>query len=260
MDMYRRLAAIGIGILVIAAAWSLTSPGTVHERIYEEENSSWQPANQTRLQVYSEKNSDPNVMVELTRYPGEEPTDRQLERSWKLYRDTYRNAREEEWFNMTEGLEDGYFNWAGDSFHYPHENYTRTEETLDPEKPEFLMYYEDPDNSSNTILAGVMFQTSTVEKHGEQIGGPITLWHYHYFNPEACLNYWGPVSNVEVVGPSGQECPPGSQPSRKSYKMLHVWFVDHPRSQFSTDMAISKNLLENGTELLSREEFYSKHR
>lgn len=231
-----------------------------YQTIYESDgNQNWEVENKTEISRYAKKTGDPNVMVEVTDYPNTDPTSKQLENAWKLYDETYENAVDRSWFEKQEGLSSGYFNWDGDAFHYPHENYNRQNKTLNPEKPEFLMYYTDPDNQDESILAGVMFQTSNVKKHGDQIGGPITNWHYHYFDPEVCLAYWGAVSNVEIRGPNGEKCPENTVISNKSYEMLHVWFVDHPDSQFSSDMVVPKEVLEKGTDKLDRAEFFSKH-
>jgi len=247
-------------------AWSVSDQAGAdisnrYHTIYDsEQRQNWEPENITRVREHVDRTGDPNVMVEITAYPNTSPTPRQVEKAWNLYSKTYDNAVENDWFELQNGLESGYFNWEGDTFHYPHQNYTRQSGTLNPDKPEFLMYYRDPENRSNFILAGVMFQTSKVEKHGRQIGGPITRWHYHYFNPKICLAHWGAVSNVELIEENGEKCPENTLVSDKSYEMLHVWFVEHPKSQFSSDMVISEGVLKEGTKKLTKEKFISKHR
>lgn len=265
-ELKHLLSVLFIAVFAGLVVWGINpqvEPDNSSDRyqlIYENKDSqNWDVENETAVSNYAKNTGDPNVMVEVTKYPEKSPTSTQLENAWKLYSDTYDNASQRNWFNKSEGLDSGYFNWEGDAFHYPHRTYTRQNGTLNPKKPEFLMYYTDPENRSNTILAGVMFQTSHVDKHGKQIGGPITEWHYHYFDPKVCLAYWGAVSNVEIIGENGEKCPYNTIISDKSYEMLHVWFVDHPESQFSSDMVISREVLSNGTEKLSKEEFVSKY-
>jgi len=57
-----------------------------------------------------------------------------------------------------------------------------------------------------------------------------------------------------------RKCPENTLVSDKSYEMLHVWFVEHPKSQFSSDMVISEGVLKEGTKKLTKEKFISKHR
>lgn len=253
--------AIFIGPIILGYSSKISdSSSPLYQTIYDsEEKQTWELENRTKISRYADRTGDPNVMIEVTKYPEVNPTREQLGNAWRLYNQTYENAIENNWFKKEKGLDSGYFNWEGDAFHYPHENYTRQNGTLNPEKPEFLMYYKDPDNPEKTVLAGVMFQTNNVEKHGEQIGGPITNWHYHYFDPDVCLAYWGAVSNVEIRGPNGERCPENTVISNKSNEMLHVWFVQHPESQFSSDMVISEEVLNKGTKKMHKSEFISKH-
>ena len=55
---------------------------------------------------------------------------------------------------------------------------------LDCDKPEFLMYYDTPQGKG---LAGLMFYMDTPAGWGEQIGGPLTIWHYHVWAPIQCM-------------------------------------------------------------------------
>lgn len=230
---------------------------SVYQNIYTGDDRQWQPENISAVKEHAERTGDPNVMVEVSSYPNSSPTQEQLENAWNLYNRSFEMAEKKGWFNKSKGLDDGYFNWYGDTFHYPHRNYTRERQTLRPSKPEFLMYYNSSEDSGESILAGIMFQTSSLEEEGHQIAGPITTWHYHYHDPEVCLEYWGPVSNTKVE-PVG-ECPDGTDRARKTFEMLHVWFVDHPDSQFSSDMVVSQETLDEGIEKLNRSEFISKH-
>lgn len=48
-------------------------------------------------------------------------------------------------------------------------------------------------------------------------------------------------------------------PSSESPEMLHVWFVDHPGSQFESEMSLSGDVIETPV-LMSRDAFMKKHR
>lgn len=260
----RRLIPIFLILILVSLATVMVIHENSSERRYQNiyengEKPNWSLESIKEIEKYANKTKDPNVMVEVTKYPNQEPTESQVKEAWKFYNQSFENAKDEGWFSKDKGLNSGYFNWKGDLFHYPHENYTNQDNGLNPQEPEFLMYYPDPNNDSREILAGVMFQTNTLEDHGKQIGGPITTWHYHYHDPKICLDYWGPVSNVEIETDDGEKCPEDTKIKDRTYEMLHVWFVEHPRSQFASEMFLEKEIVADGPEKLSYDEFRSKH-
>jgi len=119
------------------------------------------------------------------------------------------------------------------------EEYLLDGRTLDPERPEYLMYY---DTSRGKSLVGFMFYVSEIDERGEQIGGPLTVWHYHVWSRPHCFAKRGLLA-VGFAGPEG-ECERG-EPSFRSAEMLHVWLVDHPHGPFATRMRIDPRLLEH---------------
>lgn len=249
--------------LALILAFSLTpedtsqSPDpTRHINIYEGSGSerNWKPETMNRtLQQTSDRNG---LIIEVTRQPDERPENNELEKAWRLYNTSYETAKRKGWFNKSQGLSDGYINWDWDPQHYPHKNHIVENGSLNPEEPEFLMYYDKPE-SNQTVLAGIMYLKSSPNREGSQIGGPITMWHYHLYSPPYCWDGWEPLSRAEDKE-DGWQCPKGTSKLKKSPEMLHVWFIDHPQSQFSTNMGVSRDLIENGTEKVSKEEFLEK--
>lgn len=211
---------------------------------------------------------------EVTKYPNKEPTREDLEEAWTLYNKTYESAHENGWFDIDNATEDGYVRTGN---HYYNYEYYFTEGQLNPNKPPSLVYYQDPSNETNMILAGVMYED--LRKEGKQIAGPLTVWHYHphdslktkqedieyllntdFRNMEEVQTYF-----VEVMGePIGLEHKEfdflqdmfddpeevkeifrgenGINANRSS-EMIHVWFVDHPEGPFGTGMSVPEESL-----------------
>ncbi|MFT4893061.1 MAG: hypothetical protein ACI8Z7_000856 [Candidatus Nanohaloarchaea archaeon] len=188
--------------------------------------------------------------VEVTRYPNQEPTTEHIENAWTLYNESYDAAEKNEWFEMEQAISDGFQNKTGHSINI---KYFRDNETLNPEKPEFLMYYsnysrDSPGNKSQKALVGLMYLKSSIEKAGEQIGGPLTLWHYHPIRGKKCFK--------EGFARDSENCPEHLY-SNRSPEMLHIWFIDHPEGFFGTDMSVKKRLPKK-PEKLSKREFTSR--
>ena len=113
-------------------------------------------------------------MYELTQYPNQEPTQAHKNASDKLLEDSFNAAVRNGWLDKEEGLSDGYESMYGDPVHFVNVEYVFDGETLNPEKPEVLMYYETPEGN---FLMGVMFLA--IAERGPQAAGPLTKWHYH---------------------------------------------------------------------------------
>ena len=89
-----------------------------------------------------------------------------------------------------------------------------------------------------------MFFARTRTEHGEQIGGPLTIWHYHTWRRPQCA--------VEEMIPRGwanadASCEEGVAKYR-SGEMLHVWLIDRPTGPFSTEMHVSSEDLREAIE------------
>lgn len=60
-------------------------------------------------------------IIEVSKYPDENYSDKLLESSWRLYSNTFDTAREKNWFNISKGELDGYNRVKGS--HYPSKEY-----------------------------------------------------------------------------------------------------------------------------------------
>ena len=77
-----------------------------------------------------------------------------------------------------------------------------------------------------------------MEVEGQQIGGPLTVWHYHLWSGPTCI-----VKGRIGMGRAKKgKCKEG-EPSQKSPEMLHVWFVDHPDGRFASGMSLPEEVL-----------------
>jgi len=141
------------------------------------------------------------------------------------------------WFSFEQGLADGYRKQRGDPRHYVNEERLFDNAVLDCERPEFLMYYETP---QGPLLAGLMFYAQGPDLRGPQIGGPLTLWHYHIWKRAKCFR--DGLMLTGAVSDAGS-CSDG-EPSHRSPEMLHVWFVERPDGPFTTAMGIPRGELE----------------
>jgi hypothetical protein len=112
--------------------------------------------------------------------------------------------------------------------HFTNPELARDGRTVDPERPEVLIYAIDRLQSS--MLIGAMF-LMPVGQHGPQFGGPMTMWHVHP-NMELCVEPGG----APVIFRPRQPCPTGL--TKQSPEMLHVWLVDNPDGVFAHDMAV----------------------
>jgi hypothetical protein len=221
----------------------LESNSTVY--VSEWNNDTW-----VKEEEFDDKNTSTHI-VEVNRYPNATPTEKQIEQSWQLYNQTYENAEEEGWFQIMNAARDGYYNWRSDKIHYPNNQYLFDNQTLNTEKPEFLIY-ENRKNSPKVQLVGAMYTTQEKGVHGPQVGGPITVWHHH---PTRYRCYAGKVFPLKIS--NAENCVYGEM-GWKTPEMLHVWFVDHPKNQFATNMSIDPDLVKGKPEKMSKSEFTSK--
>ena len=177
-------------------------------------------------------------MYELTQYPNQAPTQAHLDAQDKIIQDSIDAALRNGWFDMEKGLSDGYEKMFGDPVHFVNVEYVFDGETLNPEKPEVLMYYDTP---QGTFLMGTMFLA--IGERGPQVAGPLSKWHYH-IDRRMCYE-----RGVLPIGTKNDEgnCETGF-PNIRSPEMLHVWFFDHTEGRFATKMGLSAELLNTGVE------------
>jgi hypothetical protein len=197
----QRLLFIGVALLVTVALSSSAytillgnDQGTVFTSfLFQDGSEEWQPIDIDRsidnieaLQQM-ENRGLANMILELDRNPGSTPTDEELERLWTLYRESFEAAAREGWFVYSNAIRAGFSYDENDPTHYPNERNLSDDRDLAPDRPEFLMFYPDPDDESEKILVGVMFQKSTFDAHGEQIGGSVSRWHKHIYGTARLL-------------------------------------------------------------------------
>lgn len=127
------------------------------------------------------------------------------------------------WADFRAAEAEGYvMRTAGRLLHYVHRGYIDGT-TLDPEKPESLVYYRAL--NGDVVLVGFMFMTPPGVK-GPDFAGPLGAWHLH-----DNLCYRGEI--VAAITNSQGQCPPGTQFRGVTGEMLHVWLFDAPPGVFA---------------------------
>jgi hypothetical protein len=124
--------------------------------------------------------------------------------------------------------------------HYVNPAYITSGDTLNPERPESLIYGT---SAKGPILLAAMYIAHRIGQAGPDIGGPLTLWHAH---SNLCFN--SRTNIIDSFTDAAGNCPAGSFNSGTP-EMLHVWVVDNPNGPFSTDMnpAALVKLLQAGS-------------
>jgi hypothetical protein len=112
--------------------------------------------------------------------------------------------------------------------HLINPDYMRDGVTLDPERPESLVFQKRPEGYR---LVGYMYMMPPGQ-HGPQIGGSMTRWHYHK-TVEFCMDKDG----IPTVAAKDNQCPPG-QFYGPTPEMMHVWLVNARYGVFSHMMEL----------------------
>jgi hypothetical protein len=185
---------------------------------------------------------------EVSEYPpGAQPTPEQQRAADQLIERCERAVQKHGWENFEKALADGFKLLRKDRRHYYNEEYVFDDRVLDPEHPEFLMYFDTPQGKR---LVGFMFYVAGSMDRGPQIGGPLTVWHYHTFSTIGC-----PLALVRRNDPreTGQlplaeaddrvRCIRGT-PTQRGREMLHVWLIGHPNGPFGTRMSIPPEMMK----------------
>lgn len=175
-------------------------------------------------------------MYELTQYPNQEATQAHKDAADKLINESFDAAVRNGWLSKEKGLSDGYEEMYGDPVHFVNIEYVFDGETLNPAKPEVLMYYKTPEGD---FLLGVMFLA--IGQRGPQAAGPMSKWHYHI---DRRMCYEQGVLPIGIRDEEGS-CEAGF-PNIRSPEMLHLWFFDHPEGRFATKMGLSEQTLRFG--------------
>ena len=89
--------------------------------------------------------------------------------------------------------------------HYMNKAYLDDGRTIDPDRPESILYGRNKDGSLYPV--GVMYMTGSVAERGPRLGGCLTPWHRHGF--------------------------PFARPGEASVEMMHVWTVPVPGGPYA---------------------------
>ncbi len=185
----------------------------------------WRPVVEVDL---SPPEAQAMVIFEVTRYPDPvEPSAAQIAAAGDLWERARAAVVERGWDDFEQAVADGFELMFGDDNHYANRDHVSDGRVLDPERPEFLIYY---DTGTSKRLAGLMFLAPPGE-HGPQIAGPMTVWHFHLWKREVCL--WRELL-LDGLAEDGA-CADGIV-AQRSPEMLHLWFFDHPQGMFATGM------------------------
>lgn len=176
-----------------------------------------------------------NARYEVTRFPYKEPTYLQLDAAESFYWRALKTAENKQWFFPKKGYEDGYGKKLGIDSHFFNKKFMLDAELMTPSNPETLIYYKNKQKQRQ--LAGLMFYHNNRKAGGPQIGGPLTVWHYHVFDEPIC-------HEEVVVQPFDSECEQGVKLTR-SPEMIHTWFIQHPAGTFGTTTKISDSNKSN---------------
>ncbi len=237
---YKYLSMGGLLIATLVAATSVSQQRTPEQkeserfvRRFNVQSGGWI----RESEVPADPQQTPLTIIwEVSLYPpGTKPTANQRKAANDLVERSYQSAQKNDWFDFDRATADGYRLMFGDDIHYANEKHILDDAVLDPERPEFLMYYT---TRQGRKLAGYMFLTSEPLSQGPQIGGPLTVWHYHTLSLDTCF-----LQGLLVVGlPENGRCARGIK-MRRTPEMLHVWLIDHPSGPFASQMGIDSSLL-----------------
>jgi hypothetical protein len=169
------------------------------------------------------------------------PAERKAAKDWleRCYEAAQRNG----WYDFEKGIAGGWESlMPTDPYHYRNREYMLDGVILDPERPEFLMYYPKPDGTR--ALAGFMFITRTLHERGPQFAGRISVWHYHDWARPVCVEkeiIWHDFATGDG------RCERG-EPLHRSPEMIHTWLIDHPKGPFATSMILPPSVVVAGLE------------
>jgi hypothetical protein len=190
------------------------------------------------------------VAWELSRYsPGTPPTPEQQHAATDLIERSFEAALKHGWADEKKGLADGYYligKHGHEKLHYRNDAYVLDNRLLDPDHPEFLMY-AGPDGARE--LVAFMFMARTRTEWGPQVGGPLTIWHFHMFARMQCI-IKGMIPRGFVNHP--RDCKGGTVVHRTP-EMMHLWLIPRPGGPFATDMALDESGLSELIEARRKE-------
>ncbi len=235
-----------VSCLAIPAVDVLAAPETERRWARKVAEREWRPMSQ--VPSPSETTANRMVIREVTGFPPDSKTTPDQERAGRdLVERCYEAARKHGWYDIEKGLADGFTNLI-DERHYGNDEFTSDDRILDPDRPEFLMYYDTPGGKR---LAGFMFRARSLEENGPQPAGPEMVWHYHVWQRGRCL-----AENLIPMNHHRppKDCPPDTTLAHRSAEMVHVWLLDHPKGPFATEMNLDPALARELFEKRKREQ------
>jgi hypothetical protein len=125
------------------------------------------------------------------------------------------------------------FHSIGDSItgfeHFINWNWINDDVTLDPDRPESLVYQPQPDGSKKLVSAMFMLPDTVALDKVPDIGGALMQWHIH---DNLCFTNDPVAPHVAGITSATGSCPNGLQKFRPS-PMIHVWVVPHTCGPFA---------------------------
>ena len=199
-------------------------------------------------EIPAEPQQTPGMVIwEVSLFPPEaEPTSEHERAAAELVERCYEAAEKHRWFEYEKGLADGFALLPRDRRHYQNDAFVLDDHVLDPDRPEYLMYYDTPTGKQ---LVGFMFLMRDEGDRGPQVGGPLTIWHYHVWSRKRCVV--GGVTAVAIVK-RDEDCPEGVG-SHRSTEMIHVWLIDRREGPFATSMFVPLETAVTGLAKRKRE-------
>ena len=194
------------------------------------------PGDPTHWTAELEKTPTTHGTYEVTIHPCETANAEQTQEAQALLDASLDSALRHGWFDKKKALADGYrIHHHGEHVHFVNPSYLTDGVVLDPDKPEFLVFFEE---DGIPELAGFMYVMEGLEDRGPQVGGPLTIWHYHVMHP-MCMKDGLTAGTPNADG----VCAEGERTIR-SPEMLHTWFWKRHDGPFSSDMS-SPNAKQN---------------
>ena len=158
---------------------------------------------------------------------GDRVTTAQAQWAEDFYRRSLSAARSHGWFDFESTMTRGFQADRVNRTHYPNLTNMFDGVVLDPERPEWLIYYDNP--AGGKTLMGFMFFTNKLLDRGPTPAGALATWHFHpYAEPRCAVQEIWTVSRTDAQGRCAEGVPVSRTP-----EMFHVWFIDHPLGRFS---------------------------
>ncbi len=129
--------------------------------------------------------------------------------------------------------------------HYIHWDWINDDVTLDPDRPESLVYQIGPDGTKTLVSAMYMLPDTVTLDQIPDIGGALMQWHIH---DNLCFTS-DPAPRVAGLTDSAGTCRAGLQKFRPA-PMIHVWIVPNACGPFAALEGVGAGQVKPGEEHL----------